>query len=103
MVESESPRTGGLVARVPAWKLWRQCAQQQQRWRWWLFREHQAPPVGVLDPIEEPTPDKIGVCCSGGGMRSASFNLGALQAIQDADRLRKVRYLAAVSGGSYIA
>jgi patatin-like phospholipase len=103
MVETETPRTGGLVARVPAWKLWRRCEQRQKRWRWLLFREHQEPPVSVLDPIEDPAEDKIGVCCSGGGMRSASFNLGALQAIQDAQRLQHVRYLAAVSGGSYIA
>ena len=103
MVETESPRPGGLVARVPAWTLWRQCAQRQNRWRWWVFREHQEPPVSVLDPIEDPLPETLGVCCSGGGMRSASFNLGALQAIQSANRLQNVRYLAAVSGGSYIA
>src|SRR4051812_21842367 len=103
MVKTESPRPGGLVARVPAWKLWRQCEQRQKRWRWLVLREHQEPPVSVLDPIEDPAPEKVGVCCSGGGMRSASFNLGALQAIQSAQRLQKVRYLAAVSGGSYIA
>jgi hypothetical protein len=83
--------------------LWRQCEKKQSRWRWLLLREHQEPPVSVLDPIEDPAPKKLGVCCSGGGMRSASFNLGALQEVQKADRLQEVRYLAAVSGGSYIA
>ena len=46
---------------------------------------------------------ELGICCSGGGIRSASFNLGALQAIQKAKRLQTAKYLAAVSGGSYIA
>jgi hypothetical protein len=46
---------------------------------------------------------KSGVCCSGGGIRSAAFNLGALQAMQEQGELQKMDYLAAVSGGSYIA
>src|SRR5262249_51268173 len=54
-------------------------------------------------PIEDPQPDAIGVCCSGGGVRSAAFNLGALQVLQSAGVLKRARYLAAVSGGSYIA
>lgn len=45
----------------------------------------------------------IGICCSGGGIRSAAFNLGALQALDEADVLRRADYLSAVSGGSYIA
>ncbi|HWO46494.1 MAG TPA: patatin-like phospholipase family protein, partial [Solirubrobacterales bacterium] len=55
---------------------------------------------GLVEPAEE---GKIGIACSGGGIRSASFNLGALQALQDKGLLKKSRYLAAVSGGSYIA
>lgn len=50
-----------------------------------------------------PEPDKIGICCSGGGIRSAAYNLGALQALQKAGKLQNARYLAAVSGGAYIA
>jgi hypothetical protein len=62
----------------------------------------------VLSPshiglIEEPSPERIGVCCSGGGIRSAAFNLGALQTLQRFAILQKAKYLAAVSGGSYIA
>ena len=45
----------------------------------------------------------IGICCSGGGIRSAAFNLGALQALDEADVLRRADHLSAVSGGSYIA
>jgi hypothetical protein len=51
----------------------------------------------------EPRSDKIGICCSGGGIRSASFNLGALQALQDAKVMENASYLASVSGGGYTA
>lgn len=58
----------------------------------------------------EPTvPEKggVGICVSGGGLRAASFGLGALQALQDKRGLLRgphaARYLSAVSGGSYIA
>jgi hypothetical protein len=46
---------------------------------------------------------RVGICCSGGGIRSAAFNLGALQALQRVGRLHTTDYLAAVSGGAYIA
>ena len=59
----------------------------------------------VVPPV--PDPHRSGVCCSGGGIRSASYNLGALQALdalpsEDAVKL-PVGYVAAVSGGNYIA
>jgi hypothetical protein len=47
--------------------------------------------------------DSIGICCSGGGIRSAAFNLGALQALDEEGVLRRADYLSAVSGGAYIA
>lgn len=51
--------------------------------------------------------DPVGICISGGGIRAASFGLGALQALQEEQRLlygdERAEYLAAVSGGSYIA
>jgi rhodanese-related sulfurtransferase/uncharacterized BrkB/YihY/UPF0761 family membrane protein len=53
-------------------------------------------------PVEPPADGKTGICCSGGGIRSAAFNLGALQALHEADELPNAEYLAAVSGGSYI-
>ncbi|MCU1427820.1 MAG: hypothetical protein JWL83_1820, partial [Actinomycetia bacterium] len=46
---------------------------------------------------------KVGVCCSGGGIRSAAFSLGSLQELSDVGELARARYLAGVSGGSYIA
>jgi len=64
-----------------------------------------APPTEdpQLGPDWEPTPGRIGICCSGGGIRSASYNLGALQALQDRGVLARAEYLASVSGGGYTA
>jgi hypothetical protein len=49
-----------------------------------------------------PAKDAIGVALSGGGVRSATFNLGLLQAFHKHDFLKKVDYLSTVSGGGYI-
>ena len=42
------------------------------------------------------------LCLSGGGIRSASFGLGVLQALARARLLEKFDYLSTVSGGGYI-
>jgi hypothetical protein len=47
--------------------------------------------------------DHVAVCCSGGGIRSATFNLGVLQSLQEAPLYAAVRTVTAVSGGAYIA
>jgi hypothetical protein len=72
-----------------------------------------APPTGRDKPDDQATaherieisPDaKIAVCCSGGGVRSAAFNLGVLQALQSKPEiLDRVTTVTAVAGGSYIA
>ena len=51
----------------------------------------------------DPASDRIGVSCSGGGVRSASFCLGALQALQDRQKLETAKYVTAASGGAYMA
>src|SRR5262249_49765289 len=43
-----------------------------------------------------------GVCFSGGGVRSATFNLGILQGMAKHGVLNRVDYLSTVSGGGYI-
>ena len=43
------------------------------------------------------------VCCSGGGIRSAAYCLGALQSLEEGGLLAKVKWILGVSGGSYIA
>ena len=62
---------------------------------------------GVPPPCahdEGPYDDLIGICCSGGGVRSAAYNLGALQVLREQRILGRERVLvSAVSGGSYIA
>ena len=52
-------------------------------------------------PMEDD-PELIGLALSGGGIRSATFNLGILQGLADLDLLRHVDYLSTVSGGGYI-
>lgn len=44
-----------------------------------------------------------GLCLSGGGIRSASFNAGVLQGLHELGLLKDMDYLSSVSGGSYIA
>lgn len=51
---------------------------------------------------EEKVQDTIGLALSGGGIRSAAFCLGALQALDLTSVLKKVDYLSTVSGGGYI-
>ena len=44
-----------------------------------------------------------GIGLSGGGIRSATFCLGVLQALTEKDILRRFDYISSVSGGGYIA
>jgi len=53
-----------------------------------------------LRPTEDS--DVVGLSLSGGGVRSAAFCLGALQALHGAGILKKIDYLSTVSGGGYI-
>lgn len=95
---------GGLLEAVPAAA--RQEAAKRPKWRRLrtAFNGYRPEPLpSYLGTVEEPEPGKLGVCCSGGGIRSAAFSLGALQALQERGELRRASYLAAVSGGSYIA
>ncbi len=44
----------------------------------------------------------MGLCFSGGGIRSATFNLGILQGLAEVNLLRCFDYLSTVSGGGYV-
>jgi len=46
--------------------------------------------------------DRTALCLSGGGIRSATFNLGVLQGLARHGLLNKFDYLSTVSGGGYI-
>ncbi|MDP2308907.1 MAG: hypothetical protein Q8P18_22990 [Pseudomonadota bacterium] len=71
-----------------------------------------APSTDVKSPgrlLEEPTTPGpstahglVGLALSGGGIRSAMFNLGILQGLHRSGLLRHVDYLSTVSGGGYI-
>jgi hypothetical protein len=52
--------------------------------------------------LEHPPRDLFGLALSGGGIRSATFNLGLLQGLQDMQLLRAFDYVSTVSGGGYI-
>jgi hypothetical protein len=51
---------------------------------------------------EVPLDDTVGLCLSGGGVRSATFCLGFLQALAKRGLLRQIDWLSTVSGGGYI-
>jgi hypothetical protein len=94
----------GLREDVPAIDRRRAADAPPQRRRRQIFNGSRPEPVpshhGTVEPPEE---GKLGICCSGGGIRSAAFSLGALQALGRKGELQRAAYLAAVSGGSYIA
>lgn len=54
-----------------------------------------------LAPAKDVT-QALGLAISGGGIRSAIFSLGVLQAMARSDVLRHCGYISTVSGGSYI-
>ena len=67
--------------------------------------EEKGAPSG--DQIAEPStriidPGLVGLAFSGGGIRSATFNLGVVQALAERGILKHVDYLSTVSGGGYI-
>ena len=47
--------------------------------------------------------DDWAICCSGGGIRSAAYCLGALQSLDSGGLLGTAKWIVGVSGGSYIA
>jgi len=51
---------------------------------------------------QAPAGGFVGLAISGGGIRSATFALGVLEALKKIDLLSKVHYLSTVSGGGYI-
>ena len=57
-------------------------------------------PASALEDAHITSP--FGVSFSGGGIRSATFNLGVVQGLAEKGLLRHVDYLSTVSGGGYI-
>ncbi|MDQ3953287.1 MAG: hypothetical protein M3279_10060 [Actinomycetota bacterium] len=107
----EGPALSELPARAAAVAGW---------WKWMLFAggtlftvaavcgavaNRRVPQPPGRSPAREggPVRDEVGICLSGGGIRSASFALGALRALDRRKLLRRARWIAAVSGGAYAA
>src|SRR5262249_57264306 len=63
------------------------------------------PSPGAAPATEAPPPatGDWAVCCSGGGIRSATYCLGGLQALEEGALLRRAKWIVGGSGGSYIA
>ena len=64
-------------------------------------------PLPANDSPPQPVADAhrtraLGLCFSGGGIRSATFNLGVLQGLAELGLLPYIDYLSTVSGGGYI-
>jgi len=61
------------------------------------------PPGAAGEPwVSYISTDRVGLAFSGGGIRSATFNLGVLKALRELGVLKYVDYLSTVSGGGYI-
>lgn len=59
--------------------------------------------IGTEQQPDQRPADLFGIALSGGGIRSSSFCLGALQALDQYGLLCRADYLSTVSGGGYIA
>jgi hypothetical protein len=98
------------------------------RWHWWLWgaaiigsaiASAAARMFSTVCEVNEPrprdtysaewhfnhgdvaAPPALGIAMSGGGIRSAAFNLGILHALHGTGVLRQIDVMSAVSGGSY--
>jgi hypothetical protein len=64
---------------------------------------HRNPISNDIGTCERPkVTDAVGLALSGGGVRSAAFSLGVLQALNHNGVLDRIDYLSTVSGGGYI-
>ncbi len=70
--------------------------QVQQAELNWIKRRRSAVDQSEDGPL-------VGLALSGGGIRSATFNLGLLQALSRKKLLPQIDILSSVSGGGYIA
>jgi hypothetical protein len=100
----EKPADRGLAEKVVATERYADARWSSRDWFEYLIRGRRPEPKpSYTGLVEAPQQGRIGIASSGGGIRSAAFSLGALQVLQELKVLQKSSYLAAVSGGSYIA
>ena len=88
-----------LLGKTPS--RWLREEEAESLWiRRAFHRKAECPQRNACKP--NPPSDVTGLCFSGGGIRSATFNLGVLQALAELHLLDKFDYLSSVSGGGYI-
>lgn len=58
--------------------------------------------ASTIGRIHSQSPHRSALCLSGGGIRSATFCLGVLQALAQRGLLKQFDYLSTVSGGGYV-
>jgi len=81
----------------PGWQQM-EAAEMEYICRWRKKRENNPD-----QPAKQPAPDNLtGLALSGGGIRSATFSLGVMQAFAHHGVLKRMDYLSTVSGGGYI-
>src|SRR3954451_18099502 len=94
--DSSDPRDAGdhgILDAAPAAKRRRSGGDRwHDSWKAFWTGAPPEPIPSYLGTVEDPEPDKIGICCSGGGVRSAAFNLGALQALAEKNVFHRARY-----------
>ena len=69
------------------------------------LRKINSPPdqTNNTDNNESDVPENlVGLAFSGGGIRSATFGLGVLEALKKEGLLKKIDYLSTVSGGAIL-
>jgi len=59
--------------------------------------------IGIVDGRAKKGEALAALCFSGGGIRSATFNLGTLQGLASAGLLGRFDYISSVSGGGYVS
>ena len=108
MTEHSKPAASALFARIyPAAVRAAELAclkrrREQARGDAYAPSDPQVPPIAdAAEPGTLPH-DTVGLALSGGGIRSATFSLGFLQALAANGLLRHVDFLSTVSGGGYI-
>jgi hypothetical protein len=99
--------TSALVAAAGGTAAVRQCGDCLIS-RYWaidpdLWKRETLEKFPETDALEALRPTDLGVAFSGGGTRSAAATLGQLRGLRDSGWLEHVRYISAVSGGSWAA
>jgi hypothetical protein len=101
----------GLLAWA-AWKAFRTAAVPDTSYTPWIddvraaeleyIRRRRQPPDGPAPDVATVSDSLVGLAMSGGGIRSATTNLGVLQALSRMGLLPLVDYVCTVSGGGYM-